>query len=67
MTSSGNIRNQLVYVANHNKTFERHVQVSSFIWETPMLFSIRLYFYVQNLKTWQFMKEVSKYDDIPLF
>ena len=32
VTSSGNIRNQLVYVANHNKTFERHVQVSSFIW-----------------------------------
>ena len=30
VTSSGNIRNQLVYVANHNKTFERHVQVSSF-------------------------------------
>ena len=48
VTSSGNIRNQLVYVANHNKTFERHVQVSSFIWETPMLFSIRFYFYVQS-------------------
>ena len=26
VTSSGNIRNQLVYVANHNKTFEGHVQ-----------------------------------------
>ena len=48
VTSSGNIRNQFVYVANQNKTFERHVQVSSFIWETPMLFSIRLYFYVQS-------------------
>ena len=48
VTSSGNIRNQLVYVANHNKTFERHVQMSSFIWETQMLFSIRLYFYVQS-------------------
>ena len=42
VTSSGNIRNQLVYVANQNKTFERNVQVLSFIWETPMLFSIRL-------------------------
>ena len=29
MTSSGNIMNQLVYVANHNKTFKTHVQVSS--------------------------------------
>ena len=38
VTSSGNIRNQLVYVANHNKTFERHVQVSRFIWETPNIF-----------------------------
>ena len=38
VTSSGNIRNQLVCVANHNKTFERHVQVSSFIWETPNIF-----------------------------
>ena len=66
MTSSGNIMNQLVYVANHNKTFESHVQVSSFIWETPMLFSIRVHF-MYNLKMWQFMKEVSKYDDILLF
>ena len=39
VTSSGNIRKQLVYVANHNKTFERHVQVSSFIWETPNILS----------------------------
>ena len=29
VTSSGNIMNQLVYVANHNKTFETHALVSS--------------------------------------
>ena len=38
VTSSGNIMNQLVYVANQNKTFEKHVKVSSFIWETPNTF-----------------------------
>ena len=30
VTPSGNIRNQLVYVANDNKTFERHVQSVKF-------------------------------------
>ena len=29
VTSSGNNINQLVYVANHNKTFETHALVSS--------------------------------------
>ena len=38
VTSRGNIMNQLVYVANHNKTFETHAQVSSFIWENPNTF-----------------------------
>ena len=29
VTSSGNIMNHLVYVANHSKTFETHALVSS--------------------------------------
>ena len=67
VTSSGNIRNQLVYVANQNKTFERHVQVSKFHMGNLQCYFQLDFIFMYNLKTWQFMKEVSKYDGIPLF
>ena len=44
--------NQLVYVANHNKTFESHVQVSSFIWENPNTFLYFPYIEMKSLLLW---------------
>ena len=52
VTSSGNIMNQLVYVANHNKTFESHVQVSSFIWENPNTFLYFPYIEMKSILLW---------------
>ena len=51
--------NQLVYVANHNKTFETHVQVSSSYGKLQCYFQLE-FISMYNLKTWQFMKEVNK-------
>ena len=47
---SGNIMNQLVYVANHNKTFETHVQVSSSYGKLQCYFQLE-FISMYNLKT----------------
>ena len=52
VTSSGNIMNQLVYVVNHNKTFERHVQVSSSYGKNPNTFLYFPYIEMKSLLLW---------------